>query len=172
MSRNNGLALTLLFGLLAMITTTALWNSFGPITIIQTVAILTVATVGEHLVSGKGYYHYTTMNGVFVGRVPTWIPLMWIVVIQGAFLISMMFSTRTMDAIALSGILCASLDLYILEPLLSRKLGMWRWTSVDDGLFSFIPKSVNRFTAPFGNYLTWLIFPIILNLFLICLFYI
>jgi uncharacterized membrane protein len=172
MSNNNGIVLTILFGLLAVITTTALWNNFGPMTIIQTVAILIVATIGEHFVSGKGYYHYTTMNGVFVGRVPTWIPLMWIVVIQGSFLISLIFSTRTMDAIALSGILCASLDLYILEPLLSRKLGMWRWTSVDDGLFSFIPKRVNRFTAPFGNYLTWLIFPIILNFFLVCLFFI
>ena len=163
MSRYIGTSLTLLFVFLGVITITPLWNLFGFHSIIQTVAILIVASVGEHLISGRGYYHYTNVNGVFVGRVPIWIPLMWVVVIQGALLFSLAIGLIGLQAIFLSGFLCASLDIIAVEPLLSAKYGMWRWTSVDGGYFKFIPTQVNRFTAPFGNYLTWLIFPILLN---------
>jgi len=127
------------------------------------VGILIVASVGEHVVSGRGYYHYTNVNGVFVGRVPVWIPVMWVFVIQGALLISLTMGLVGLQAILLSGILCAFLDIIAVEPLLSAKYSMWLWTSVDEGYFKFIPAQVNRFTAPFGNYLTWLIFPILLN---------
>ena len=163
MSRYIGTSLTLLFVFLGVITITPLWNLFGFHSIIQTVAILIVASVGEHLISGRGYYHYTNVNGVFVGRVPIWIPLMWVVVIQGALLFSLAIGLVGLQAILLSGFLCASLDIIAVEPLLSAKYGMWRWTSVDEGYFKFIPAQVNRFTAPFGNYLTWLLFPILLN---------
>lgn len=166
MSKIIGVNLTLLFGLIAAITSTILWNVFNFPAILQTVAILLIAAFGEHLVSGKGYYHYTNMNGIFFGRVPAWIPLMWVSAIQGTLLLPLMFGLGSAEAIALSGVICASLDLYFIEPLLSRKLGMWRWTSVKRGYFSFIPPQVNRFTAPFGNYLTWLIFPIVMNGFL------
>jgi hypothetical protein len=161
--------LTLLFGSLAALTSSILYNEYGSLVILQTVLILLIAAVGEHLVSGKGYYHYTTMNGIFVGRVPAWIPLMWVTAIQGTFLLPLVAGIDSTVAIALSGIICASLDLYFIEPLLSRKLGMWRWTSVTRGYFSFIPQRINRFTAPFGNYLTWLFFPIAMNWFLVFL---
>ncbi len=163
MSRYIGAFLTLLFVFLSVITLTPLWNLYGFHSIIQTVAILIVASVGEHIVSGRGYYHYTNVNGVFVGRVPIWIPLMWVFVIQAALLFSLGIGLVGLQAIMLSGVLCASLDIIAVEPLLSAKYGMWRWTSVDEGYFKFIPAQVNRFTAPFGNYLTWLIFPILLN---------
>lgn len=168
MSKLVGVNLTLLFGFLAVLTSSILWIEFGFAAIVQTMVILLVAAIGEHLVSGKGYYHYTNRNGFFVGRVPTWIPLMWVVVIQGTLLLSSLIGMKGLDAVALSGVISASLDLYFIEPLLSRKLSMWIWTSVDGGYFAFIPDQVNRFTAPFGNYLTWLIFPILTNLILIC----
>ena len=163
MSRYIGASLTLLFVFLSVITLTPLWHLFGFHAIIQTVGILIVASVGEHVVSGRGYYHYTNVNGVFVGRVPVWIPVMWVFAIQGALLLSLTMGLVGLQAILLSGILCASLDILAVEPLLSAKYGMWLWTSVDEGYFKFIPAQVNRFTAPFGNYLTWLIFPILLN---------
>ncbi|MHA1615609.1 MAG: hypothetical protein ACTSYJ_12250 [Candidatus Thorarchaeota archaeon] len=163
MSRYIGASLTLLFAFLSVVTLTPLWHLFGFHAIIQTVGILIVASVGEHVVSGRGYYHYTNVNGVFVGRVPVWIPVMWVFVIQGALLFSLTMGLVGLQAILLSGFLCASLDILAVEPLLSAKYGMWRWTSVDKGYFKFIPAQVNRFTAPFGNYLTWLIFPILLN---------
>lgn len=163
MSRIVGISLTLSFGFLGILTSTFLWNLFGFDAILQTLAILLIATFGEHIVSGKGYYHYTDKNGIFIGRVPLWIPFMWVAIIQGSLLISLAFGLISLDAIALSGIFCASLDFYILEPLLSSKLGMWQWKSVQGGYFSFIPSYANRFTAPFGNYLIWLFFPIILN---------
>ncbi|MBE0525681.1 hypothetical protein E4H12_02380 [Candidatus Thorarchaeota archaeon] len=166
MSKIIGVNLTFLFGFLAVLTSTFLWNVFNFPAILQTVVILLIAAIGEHLVSGKGYYHYTNMNGIFVGRVPAWIPLMWVAAIQGTLILPLMLGVGSTVAIALSGIICATLDLYFIEPLLSRKLGMWRWTSVERGYFSFVPSQVNRFTAPFGNYLTWLIFPIAMNAFL------
>jgi len=166
MSKRIGLVLTVVFGILAVATSSFLWHIYGFPVLLQTVAIFLVAAVGEHFVSGKGYYHYTHINGVFIGRVPTWIPLLWIFVIQSALIFPMILGFNMLDAISISGLLCVSLDFYILEPILSRKLGMWRWTSVDQGYFRFIPKQVNRFTAPFGNYLTWLIFPVVLNAFL------
>jgi len=163
MSKIVGANLTLLFGCLAAFTNSVLWNAYGFPVILQTVLILLIAAAGEHIISGKGYYHYTNMNGIFVGRVPAWIPLMWVTAIQGTFLLTLVAGIESTTAIALSGIICASLDLYFIEPLLSRKLGMWRWTSVTRGYFSFIPRRINRFTAPFGNYLTWLFFPIAMN---------
>jgi len=156
----------LLYGILAALTISFLWEKYNFLVIVQAVTILIVATVGEHLVSGKGYYHYTGRNEIFVGRVPVWIPLMWITAIQGTLILSLLVGLNGAEAVALSGIICASFDLYFIEPLLSRKLGMWRWTSVERGYFGFIPEQVNRFTAPFGNYLTWLFFPIAMNLFL------
>jgi len=166
MSKRVGLVLTVLFGILAVATSSLLWHSYGVPVFLQTAAIFLVAAIGEHVVSGKGYYHYTHINGVFIGRVPTWIPLLWVAVIQGSLIFPLMLGIGMIDAVSISGLLCVSLDFYVLEPLLSSKLGMWRWTSVEQGYFGFIPKQVNRFTAPFGNYLTWLIFPIVLNGFL------
>jgi len=91
---------------------------------------------------------------------------MWIVAIQGSYIALFLLGFKTTEAIALSGIVCASIDFYLVEPLLSRRIGMWLWNPVNRGYFSFIPPQVNRFTAPFGNYMTWMVFPVILNGFL------
>ncbi|MGY5879675.1 MAG: carotenoid biosynthesis protein [Candidatus Thorarchaeota archaeon] len=169
MSKIVGVTLTLLFGFLAGLTSSYLWNGYSYLVLFQTVAILLGAALGEHIVSGKGYYHYTNRNGLFVGRVPVWIPLMWVATVQGTLILSLLIGLQSVEAVLLSGIVCASLDFYLIEPLASRKLGMWRWTSVDSGYFGFIPTQVNRFTAPAGNYLTWLFFPMLLNWFLGCM---
>lgn len=166
MSKSIGIALTLLFMILTVITSNILWYRFGNLVIIQTIIILVVATAGEHYVSGKGYYHYTPKNGLFIGRVPLWIPLMWIFTIQCSYALFLVLGFGSTDAIALSGVICASVDFYLIEPLMSRRIGMWLWNSVERGYFRFVPPKINRFTAPVGNYVTWLIFPVILNAFL------
>lgn len=166
MSKIVGITLTLLFSMLSVITSNLLWQHFGNMVFIQSILILIIATTGEHFISGKGYYHYTEVNGLFFGRVPTWIPLMWIVAIQGSFVSLLMIGFQSVEAIAFSGIICSLIDFYVIEPLLSRKMGVWRWHSVEDGFFRFIPPRINRFTAPFGNYVTWMVFPLILNAFL------
>ncbi len=166
MSTKIGVTLTLTFAMLCVITSSILMTRFGNIVSTQLILILIIAAIGEHHVSGKGYYHYTKKNGLFIGRVPLWIPLMWAVAIQGSFALLLVLRFNTTEAVALSGVICTSLDFYFIEPLLSRKIGMWLWNSVENGYFRFIPTRINRFTAPFGNYVTWMIFPVILNAFL------
>ena len=166
MSKKIGGSLTLLFMMLSVITSSILWIRFGNIVFLQFFIILIIATIGEHYVSGKGYYHYTEINGFFIGRVPLWIPLMWIVAIQGSYMFLILLGFRTTEAIALSGVICASADFYFIEPLLSRRAGMWLWNSVNRGYFGFVPSRMNRFTAPVGNYVTWMVFPVIINAFL------
>jgi hypothetical protein len=158
-----GAFLTSLCIVLSAITSYVLFKQFGHLVYIQFMLILIIAAVGEHYVSGKGYYHYTKKNGLFLGRVPVWIPLMWVVMIQGSFSFLLVLGFGSTEAIALSGLVCASLDFYLIEPLFSRKIGMWLWSSVERGYFGFIPPQVNRFTAPAGNYITWMFFPVILN---------
>ena len=163
MSKKVGVFLTLLCLMLVATTSGFLLMRFGHWVFIQLLLIMIIATAGEHYVSGKGYYHYTEKNGLFFGRVPLWIPLMWVAVIQGSFSLLLILGFGSTEAIALSGVICASLDFYLIEPLLSRKIGMWLWNSVERGYFGFVPSRVNRFTAPLGNYITWMIFPVILN---------
>ena len=74
-----------------------------------------------------------------------------------------MFGLSGIQAAVLSGLLAAVFDFVILEPYFSRHKELWIWDSVADGYFKFIPKKLNRFTAPPGNYITWLIFPIVIN---------
>ncbi len=76
MSLVRGAALTLIFLIMGSVTSFVLWMSFDIAVGYQIILTLAVATVGEHMVSGQGYYYYTKKNGIFVGRVPTWIPLM------------------------------------------------------------------------------------------------
>lgn len=166
MSKKIGVVLTLLFAILSVITSDLLWHRFGNLVFIQLIAILVIAAIGEHYVSGKGYYNYTEINGLFLGRVPLWIPLMWTFAIQGSFVFLLILGFNSSEAVALSGVICASLDFYFIEPMLSRRMGMWLWNSVENGYFRFVPPRINRFTAPVGNYFTWMIFPLILNAFL------
>ena len=125
--------------------------------------ILAVSTAGEHYVSGKGYYRYTKSNDHFVGRVPLWIPLMWVAIIQYALLVGWILNSNPIITITLSGLICLTLDSLFIEPYLCKKKQLWQWTNVDSGYFSFLPSSINRFTAPPGNYIVWLLFPLIAN---------
>jgi len=163
MSRINGMILTGVFIVLASITSCFVFEIFSMILFIQLLMILLVAGLGEHYVSGKGYYYYTKTNGVFVGRVPAWIPLMWVFVVQAALIVPYLLGVNLVMAALISGILCIAFDLIVVEPILCRMKKLWLWTPVDEGYFKHIPEKLDRFTAPPGNYVVWLIFPILMN---------
>ena len=146
-----------------MFTSYLLWQIFAHRVILQIIAILCISAIGEHIVSGKGYYHYTERNGFFIGRVPIWIPFMWVSVVQSSAILALYFGAAGIDIILISGFVTALGDFVLLEPLFSRHLGFWLWTPVENGYFSRVPSSLNRFTAPFGNYLVWIVFPLLAN---------
>ena len=143
-----------------------LWRIYTYRVILQIFAILVISALGEHIVSGKGYYHYTERNGLFIGRVPIWIPFMWISVVQGSALLALYLGAAGVNIILVSGFFTFIGDFVLLEPLFSKQLGFWLWTPVDDGYFSRIPGALNKFTAPFGNYLVWTFFPLLTNMIL------
>jgi hypothetical protein len=159
------------FAIPAVITSHMLWGFYGWRIIPYMIIILSVVLVGENLVSSQGYYHYTRQdtNGPFVGNVPLWITFLWIFCVQASFIVSMYLGLGGFSACIMSGILASIADLLFFEPYLSRTKELWRWTPVENGYFRFIPSKVHRFTAPPGNYITWLLFPILANLLLIFL---
>ncbi len=169
MSKVFGLFLTVLFAGLAAATSYIIWFDAGWYVTIQILITLAIGGLGEHYVSGQGYYHYTNANGVFVGRVPTWVPFMWVFVVQGTLITALTLGLKGFSAVTGSGILGLLLDSLILEPYLSKSKGLWQWTRVDSGYFDFVPTNLNRFYAPVGNYVVWLFFPIIMNWLLQCL---
>jgi len=172
LSKLLGLFLTMLFASLGAATTYVLWYATGPYVVVQVLLTLAIGAFGENYISGQGYYHYTNVNGVFVGRVPAWIPFMWVFAVQGTLLAAILFGLKGFAAIAGSGLLGLFLDSLILEPYLSRSKGLWLWNRGQRGYFSFVPPHLNRFYAPVGNYLVWLFFPVIMNWFLQCLIFV
>ena len=125
-----------------------LWNRVGWVSSLQIIFILLVSILGENYISGRGYYQYSEVNCYFIGRVPVWIPLMWIIVIQGSFLVvSLTYPFNWMGILA-SGVVCSLLDLFIIEPYFCRRKMLWSWNPVKNGYFDFIPESLYRFTAP------------------------
>jgi uncharacterized membrane protein len=130
----------------------------------QAAVVLITAAIGEHIVSGKGYYSYTSRNGVFVGRVPLWIPFMWVSLVQGTLLLSLIGGLTGITAVYVSSLICFLADFLIMEPYLCSRKNLWVWKEVEGGYFDFIPESMNRFTAPPGNYIVWFIFPFIQNI--------
>ena len=153
------------FTLLSILSSFLMWNYVGWSVLIQIAGIVLVAVFGESLVSSQGYYQYPKKgdNGPFIRNVPIWIPFLWIFSIQTSFLTGFAFGLSGIQACVLSGILAVVFDLVILEPYFSRQKELWIWDSVADGYFKFIPKQLDRFTAPPGNYIAWLIFPIVMN---------
>jgi len=153
------------FTLLSVLSTFLMWNYVGWSVLVQIAGIILVAVFGESLVSSRGYYQYPKKegNGPFIRNVPIWIPFLWIFSIQTSFLTGLVFGLPGIQACVLSGILAVVFDLVILEPYFSRQKELWIWDSVADGYFKFIPKQLDRFTAPPGNYITWLFFPIVMN---------
>ena len=153
------------FSFLAFFSTAFMWELMGWRVLLQLAGIGIIAIVGEILVSSQGYYHYTRQitNGPFIRNVPLWIPFLWIFSIQSGFLIGLVIGLSGVAACIFSGIFAVIFDLILLEPYFSRRKGFWIWTSVENGYFSFIPKRIDRFTAPPGNYIVWWIFPIMLN---------
>lgn len=159
------LILIIVFIGLSTLTSYLLWTIVNWRVAVQIAIIMIVAVAGEHYISGQGYYYYTKSkhNSFFIGRVPLWIPFMWVFVVQGAFIISLMLGISAAVAVITSGLLCFLLDLIVIEPVLSRERSLWAWTPVDKGYLGFLPLQLDRFTAPPGNYLVWFIFPIITN---------
>ncbi len=166
MSRKHGILLSGTFIALGSMTSHHLWLQFDWYVSIQIILILIVATFGEHYVSGKGYYYYTDRNGVFIGRVASWIPFMWVFAIQLFLIVPLLCGFGLMESLLISGSLGLFIDLVFVEPYFSKKKNYWIWNSVNEGYFSFIPYQFNRFTAPPGNYIVWYGFPIIMNLLL------
>ena len=153
------------FTLLSILSSLLMWNYVGWSVLVQIGGIMLVAVFGENLVSSQGYYQYPRKddNGPFIRDVPLWIPFLWIWSIQSSFLAGLAFGLPGIQAAILSGIFAVIFDLVILEPYFSRHKELWIWDSVADGYFKFIPKQLDRFTAPPGNYITWLVFPIVMN---------
>jgi magnesium-transporting ATPase (P-type) len=162
------------FSALATITSQLLWHLFDWLILAQLLIIFAIASLGESLVSSQGYYHYTRQkrNGPFVRNVPIWIVFLWIFFIQGGLLLSVALGLTGFAAASMSGMVACIIDFVLIEPFLSRYMELWRWTPVRRGYFSFIPARFNRFTAPPGNYIAWLIFPMIANGFLILLMHV
>jgi hypothetical protein len=160
--------LLVVFVVLASVTTNILWMRFGWHILTQILLIISITWIGEHLISSQGYYYYTRheTNGPFVRNVPMWIFFLWVFSIQASLLISISLGFSGVSACLMSGWLASLVDFIFFEPFMSRMMQLWRWTPVENGYFAFIPSKFNRFTAPPGNYLTWLFFPILANCFL------
>ncbi len=169
MSRIFGLTMTLIFVILSSLTSLFLWATWNWRVMIQTLLILITATIGENHVSSQGYYFYTKINGVFVRRVPLWIPFMWVAACQTPFVLALLLGLRDLPALLFASTFSMTMDLVFIEPIFSRAKGLWLWTPVEKGYFSFVPPSLNRFTAPVGNYLVWFVYPLLTNCFLCCL---
>ncbi len=167
MSLRTGLFLTVVFMTLGFLTTSTLWQWYEWIVAIQVLSILVIGTFGEHFVSSQGYYRYTEINGFFIGKVATWIPFMWLVVIQSLFIIGIWLRLDGISASLFAGTMGALMDFGIIEPICSRKIRLWVWEPVARGYFSFVPARLNRFAAPTGNYIVWYIFPTLMGLFLV-----
>lgn len=172
MSRFLGILLTTLFASLGAATSYIIWYDTGWYVVLQILVTLIIGGFGEHYVSGQGFYHYTRVNGVFVGRVPTWIPFMWVFVVQGTLIAALALGFKGFPAVAGSGLIGLSLDSLLLEPYLSKSKGLWLWNRGKRGYFDFVPPNLNRFYAPVGNYLVWLFFPVVMNWFLQCLVFV
>jgi hypothetical protein len=167
-SRVGSFVFLIAFGVLATITSQFLWHSFGWLILPQLVLIFIIASLGESFVSSQGYYHYTRheRNGPFVRNIPVWIVFLWIFFIQGGLLFSLFLGLTGFHAVMFSGIIACTVDFLVIEPILSRRFELWRWTPTRRGYFYFLPARLNRFTAPPGNYIAWLFFPMIANTFL------
>lgn len=157
----------ILFFVLSAMTTVFLFKSYGLLVLIQYLLILLVSLVGEQIISSWGYYHYTNKNHVFIGPVPASIPFFWVFFIQFSLIVARNFFSKDFGLIFFSSLITLLLDSVFIEPYLSKKKGYWVWTPRENGMFNFVPKQVNRFTAPFGNYFTWFMFPFLMNALLI-----
>jgi hypothetical protein len=169
--RFHSFSFLVVFAILAAMTSHIMWGYFEWRIIPYLLIILSVAAVGENLVSSQGYYHYTKQNanGPFFINVPLWIVFLWVFCVQACYIGSIYLGLSGFSACFMSGILASIVDLLLLEPYLSRTKELWRWTPVENGYFRFIPPKAHRFTAPPGNYIAWLMFPILANCFLVTL---
>jgi uncharacterized membrane protein len=131
--------------------------SFGIITMLYSIIVFTVALVGENLVSKTGTYTYNMEHRPVVGRVPLFIPFLWLALNLGSlFLAYIMLQTAGVSnglIIAFtSAIIPLFIDLLLLEPKLSRERNVWTW------------RDTTRLYAPYGNYVVWFAFPFLANL--------
>ncbi len=156
-----------MFFVLSTLTTLVLYPFYGLLVIVQALLILIASFVGEHIVSSWGYYHYTDKNNFFIGNVPVSIPLFWVFFIQMSLIVSKFFLRSDSLIVFVSALILFLLDLLFLEPFLSKRKKYWVWTPKEKGMFHFIPEEINNFTAPFGNYFTWFVFPVLMNTLLV-----
>jgi hypothetical protein len=93
---------------------------------------------------------------------------MWVSACNSVLILSLVGGLSGMQAMLGAGTLGMVADLVIIEPIFSRMKGLWLWTPVQGGYFSFVPSQLNRFTAPVGNYLVWFVFPFLMSWLLGC----
>jgi uncharacterized membrane protein len=131
--------------------------TFGLPVMLYSIIVLTIALVGENLISRAGVYSYNMDHKPMIGRVPLYIPLLWLTMNLGSLFISY-FAFASLGIhdgfqIALfSAMIPLLVDLLFLEPKLSRDRQVWTW------------ENTTKLYAPYGNYLVWFAFPFLTNL--------
>jgi hypothetical protein len=130
---------------------------FGAMTVLYVAVVLTVAVAGENLVSKTGSYSYNMEHRPIVGRVPLFIPFLWLAMNLGSLYISyevshMLNVTSSLYIAMMSAMIPLFIDLLLLEPRLSRGRRVWVW------------RTTTRLYAPYGNYVVWFAFPFLMNL--------
>lgn len=131
--------------------------TFGTVTMLYAIVVFTVALVGENMVSKTGSYSYNMEHRPIVGRVPLFIPFLWLAINLGSlFLAYTTFQTAGISNGLLIAFTSATIplfiDLLLLEPKLSRERNVWVW------------HSTTKLYAPYGNYIVWFAFPFLMNL--------
>jgi len=136
--------------------------SFGLPVMLYTIIVLTIALVGENLITRAGAYSYNLDHKPIVGKVPLFIPLLWLSMNLGSLFVSYivfqsMGIVNGLQIALFSAMIPLLIDLLFLEPKLSKKRQVWTW------------ETTTKLYAPYGNYLVWFAFPFLTNLLLMVL---
>lgn len=133
------------------------YMTFGMATMLYAISVFTVALVGENLASRTGRYAYNMEHRPVVGRVPLFIPFLWLAMNLGSLFISYeafqnIGMTNVLYIAFVSAMIPLVLDISLLEPKLSKDRNVWTW------------RDTTRLYAPYGNYVVWFAFPFLTNL--------
>lgn len=131
--------------------------TFGTVTMLYAIVVFTVALVGENMISRTGSYSYNMEHRPIVGKVPLFIPFLWLAINLGSLFISYKMlstigNTNGLHIALISAMIPLFIDLLLLEPKLSKDRKVWVW------------QSTTKLYAPYGNYVVWFAFPFLMNL--------
>ena len=133
--------------------------TFGIPTMLYAIIVFTVALVGENMISKAGAYSYNMEHKPVIGRVPLFIPLLWLTMNLGSLFVSYVTLstigiTDGLYIVMISAIIPLVFDLLLFEPKLSKERNVWVW------------QKTTKLYAPYDNYLVWFAFPFLANLLL------